>query len=130
MPRIGVCPSITGESWFGVDLTARPVPSQTSHVQPEPKRLTPASFTAAFRSPTPPKASEIASASSPEGSPPPFGPMISQKSVWLAWPPPLLRTAARLSSGIESMLVSTVSIDCSANSVPSIAALRFVTYAA
>ncbi len=25
--------------------------------------------------------------------------MISQKSVWLAWPPPLLRTAVRLSSG-------------------------------
>ena len=35
----------------------------------------------------------------PTGSPPPSGLMISQKSVWFAWPPPLLRTAARIVLG-------------------------------
>ena len=33
-----------GESGLGVEMTARPVPSQTSHDQPEPKRLMPASI--------------------------------------------------------------------------------------
>ena len=37
--------------------------------------------------------------------------MISQKRVWLAWPPPLLRTAARLSSGSASRLARTSSIE-------------------
>ena len=32
----------------------------------------------------------------------PPGLMISQKSVWLAWPPPLLRTAVRMLSGTLS----------------------------
>jgi hypothetical protein len=41
----------------------------------------------------------IASPSEPDGSPPPFGPMIVQNSAWLAWPPPLLMTAWRIDSG-------------------------------
>ena len=44
--------------------------------------------------------SVIASAISPLGSPPPLGFMIFQNMVWLTWPPPLLRTAARMSSGM------------------------------
>jgi hypothetical protein len=55
---------MTGLSWFGVDMTARPVPSQTSHVQPEPNRFTPASLTAVLSSSTPPNVSPIAAARS------------------------------------------------------------------
>jgi hypothetical protein len=53
--------------------------------------------------------------------------MISQNNEWFAWPPPLFRTAARLSSGMMSMLVSTASSGRSIHSVPSSAALRLVT---
>jgi len=49
MPRSGVSPSITGVSWFGVDFTASPVPSQTNHVQPEPNRFTPGTLALAQR---------------------------------------------------------------------------------
>src|ERR1700752_3519168 len=55
MPSSGVLPSITGESWFGVDSTARPVPSQTSHYQPEPNRLIPASTICCLRKSNAPK---------------------------------------------------------------------------
>src|SRR6187431_1009045 len=130
MPRRGTSVSMSGVSWFGVDLTASPVPSQTSHVQPEPNRLTPASFTCFFSSSALPNTSEIASASAPTGSPPPSGDMISQNSEWFACPPPLLRTAVRLSSGMASRFASTDSIGWSIHSVPSSAAFRFVTYAA
>jgi len=78
-----VRPSMSGESWFGVDSTASPAPSQTSHVQPEPKRFAPASFTCVRSASRPPNVPLIASARSPDGSPPPFGPMIRQKREWL-----------------------------------------------
>ena len=55
--------------------------------------------------------------------------MISQNSVWFAWPPPLLRTAVRLSSGMISRFARTDSMGRSIHSVPSSAAFRFVTYA-
>ena len=42
----------------------------------------------------------MASAMGPVGSPPPWGFMIFQNMVWLTWPPPLLRTAPRMSSGM------------------------------
>jgi len=35
----------------------------------------------------------------PVGSPPPWGFMMFQNMVWFTWPPPLLRTAPRMSSG-------------------------------
>jgi hypothetical protein len=53
--------------------------------------------------------------------------MISQKSVWLAWPPALFRTAVRISSGIASRLASTDSTELSAHSVPSRALLALST---
>jgi hypothetical protein len=84
MPRIGVFPSVSGESWFGVEVTTSESPSTTSHAQPLPNRLTPASFTCSASCCTPPKVELIASTSSPSGSPPPAGLMISQKNEWLA----------------------------------------------
>src|SRR4051794_6134866 len=129
MPSSGVCPSISGVSWFGVERTSSPEPLHTSHVHPEPKRLTPASFSAALSWSASPNASLIAASRSPEGSPPPFGCMICQKSVWFACPPPLLRTAMRLSSGIRSRLWSNCSSGRSAHSVPSSALFRLSTYA-
>ena len=101
--------------------------STTSHVQPEPNRFTPASLICALSASGSPKASLIAASSAPEGSPPPRGCMICQNIEWFQCPPPLLRTAARLSSGIEARFVITSSIDRSAHSVPSSAAFRFVT---
>ena len=50
-----------------------------------------------------PKSALICLAMSPVGWPPMpdelAGPMMLQNMVWLEWPPPLLRTAARISSG-------------------------------
>ena len=74
----------------------------TSQAQPEPKRVVAAALKAALRpfSPSrPPKAFWMASPRAPTGSPPPFGEMMFQKKVWLAWPPALLRTAVRMDSG-------------------------------
>ena len=53
-------PSMIGESWFGVERTASPVPSQTSQLQPEPKRFTPASFTCVLSSSSEPNVPLIA----------------------------------------------------------------------
>src|SRR6266498_1725019 len=125
MPSTGVSPLLIGESWFAVETTARPVPSWISQVQPEPKRLTPASFTAALSSSRPPKVDSIAEPSDPLGSPPPLGLMISQKKLWFAWPPALLRTTVRLSSGSRSKVVSTSSTGRSAHSVASSALLAY-----
>ena len=41
----------------------------------------------------------MASAALPVGAPPAFGASSVQNSEWLAWPPPLLRTAVRMASG-------------------------------
>ena len=87
----------------------------------------PASISCRFSSSTESKVSAIAAASSPSGSPPPSGPMISQKSVWFAWPPALLRTGIRLSSGSESRFASTSWTGLSAQSVPSSAAFALST---
>ena len=76
-----------------------------------------------------PKVSEMASAALPEGEPPPFGPMIDQKSEWLAWPPPLLRTDVRMFSGTGSRSDNIFSIDShSSDFSPLPAALSLVTY--
>ncbi len=65
----------------------------TNHAQPEPKRPVAAVLNSSLKSSKLPNVSSIASLIAPVGSPPAFGPKISQKNVWLAWPPPLLRTA-------------------------------------
>ena len=119
-----------GESWFGVEYTASAVPSQTSQLQPLPKRFTPPSISAAFSWSKPSNVASIASASAPPGgAPPPSGLMICQNSVWFAWPPALLRTAVRFSSGISSRSASTCSTGRSAHSVPASAAFALSTYA-
>ena len=115
-----------GVNRFGSEYTARPVPSQTSQVHPEPNRFTPASLTCPLSSSRPPNVSEIASASAPEGSPPPSGDMISQKSEWFAWPPALLRTGVALSPS-WSRFWRTSSTGLSAHSVPSSAAFALST---
>ena len=116
-----------GLSWLGVPTTARPEPSCTSQAQPEPNWPTPVSFILSWNSENEPNASLIASASAPSGSPPPSGDIDSQNSVWLRWPPPLLRTGPRLSSGTSERLAITSSIGLSASSVPSSAAFALST---
>jgi hypothetical protein len=129
MPRIGVAPSINGLSWFGVEVTWSEPPFTTSHVQPEPKRFTPASFSFALTSSTPSKAAAIAPATAPDGSPPPPGFMTCQKSEWLACPPPLFRAAVRRSSGNRSSCCTSSAIGVPSSSVPSTALFRLSTYA-
>ena len=82
--RDEAAPSISGLSWFGVVTisTAPPLPT-ASHAQPEPK--TPAADAAnlSLNSSNEPKAASIFSASTPDGAPPAFGPMIVQNMQWL-----------------------------------------------
>ena len=51
----------------------------------------------------PPNAALIASATLPVGAPPAFGAIHFQNMLWFQWPPPLLRTAVRMSSGMLLM---------------------------
>ena len=74
-----------------------------------------------------PKAASIAPARSPEGAPPPLGPITVQNSVWLAWPPPWFCTAARLPSGTEPRLLRMDSIDWFSRSVPATASFSLPT---
>ena len=62
-----------------VERASSPDPFQTSQLQPLPKRVTPFCTIVCLRSAKLPNAEPIASASAPLGSPPPFGPMFSQK---------------------------------------------------
>ena len=71
----------------------------TNQAQPEPKRVAPAFANSSLNASKLPNFASIAVASSPTGCPPPFGDRIVQKNVWLACPPPLLRTAVRIASG-------------------------------
>jgi len=64
-----VSPRISGESWLAVDVTARPVPSWTSHAQPLPKRAAPAALTCRLSSRIDPNVASIASPSGPAGRP-------------------------------------------------------------
>src|SRR5436853_7400396 len=109
MPRIGVWPSETGESWFGVLVTLSSPLSTTSHDQPEPNRFTPASVSCFFSSSKLPNVELIASPSSPLGAPPPLGESTVQNSEWFAWPPALLRTGPCLSAGSDESCLSTFS---------------------
>ncbi len=69
----------------------------------------------------------IASPSSPAGSPPPSGFMLRQNMQWLYWPPALLRTVARRSSGSSPSLVRISFGRTSSQSVPASAALALST---
>src|SRR4029079_19409421 len=62
----------------------------------------------------PPKVELIADPRSPDGAPPPVGPIISQHIHWFAWPPPLLRTAVRTDSGtpLRFRIRSSIDLDC------------------
>ena len=89
-----------GLSWLAVEVTASlPSLPQTSQAQPEPNRVAPALAKASLNAAKPPSSPVMAVAIAPVGSPPPPGFMICQKSEWLAWPPPLFRTAVRIPSG-------------------------------
>lgn len=67
----------------------------------------------------------------PEGAPPPSGDRAVQKPLWLACPPPLLRTAVRMSSGTLSSVATRVQMSGASNSgCLSRAAFKLVTYAA
>src|SRR3954453_22164090 len=98
-----------GLSWLGVLVSFSCPPSSTSHVQPEPNWPTPLASNSSLKESKEPNASLIASASSPDGSPPPAGLMDSQKRLWLAWPPPLLRKTVCLSSGSDDREARTSS---------------------
>ena len=67
----------------------------------------------------------------PEGAPPALGPRIFQKREWLAWPPPLLRTAPRISAGtaFKSRIKSSTDFR-SRSGLPARALLTLATYAA
>ncbi len=71
----------------------------TIQLQPLPNCVKPLSFTFALKPAKSPNAALIASAIWPVGSPPAFGPMISQNSEWLWCPPPLLMTACLIPAG-------------------------------
>src|SRR3954454_6839465 len=116
-----------GESWLGGLVSLSCPPSSTSHVQPEPNCPTPLASNCSLKSSNEPNASLIASPSSPLGSPPPSGLIDSQKRLWLAWPPPLLRTTPCLSSGSDERLCRTSSIGLPSHSVPSRAPLALST---
>ena len=88
-----------GESWFAVEYAWRPEPSQTSHVQPEPKRVTPFCVIVSLRASTPPNVVADRVGERAGGLAAAVGLMTCQKSEWFACPPALLRTAACLSSG-------------------------------
>ena len=87
-------------SWFGVDVTSRVPPLETSQPQPEPKRAMPACESFSLKASkrrrpvrSPPRGHRgLASAT---------GAHDCQKSEWLAWPPALFRTGPRLSGSLS-----------------------------
>src|SRR6186713_182373 len=101
---MGVFPSISGLSWFGVLVMDSFPPSFRSHTQPLPNRPAPALAHCSLNASKLPNAPLIASAALPVGAPPAFGAIHVQNFVWFQCPPPLLRTAVRMSSGTLAML--------------------------
>src|SRR5689334_8648691 len=78
-----VLPAANGVSALLVVSMATPPSSVlTSQAQPEPNWPTAASLNFFWKSETVPKARVIASASAPDGSPPPLGDIEFQKKVW------------------------------------------------
>src|SRR6185295_4199072 len=103
-PRMGAdLPSISGLSWFGELVIDSLPPSFISHTQPLPKRPAPAFAHSSLNLSKLPNAALIPSATLPVGAPPAFGAIHFQNMLWFQCPPPLLRTAVRIASGIVLM---------------------------
>ncbi len=100
-----------GLSWLGVLSMASELLSATSQPQPLPNRPAQALANCSLNWLKPPNALVMASASAPEGSLAPPGAIVSQNIVWLACPPPLLRTGVRIASGRLSSPRSSSSSD-------------------
>src|ERR1044072_8456469 len=96
---MGFLPSISGLSWLVVLTMETLPPSLSSHTQPLPKRPAPALPHSVLKLSKLENAALIASAILPLGAPPAFGAIHFQNCEWFQWPPPLLRTAVRMSSG-------------------------------
>jgi hypothetical protein len=80
-------------------------PAFTSQAQPEPKRVAAAWPNFSLKASKPPNVPVMAWATLPTGAPPPPGFISVQNSEWLAWPPPLLRTAVRMFFGNDGEVV-------------------------
>src|SRR3712207_4762716 len=96
----GVLPSMRGESWLAVvSIESEPSGAEINHAQPEPKSAPGAAAAAhcSLNASNEPNEEFMAFASSPVGSPPPLGLMISQNIAWLECPPPLFLTAVLMS---------------------------------
>src|SRR5688500_1768614 len=91
---------MSGLSWFGVLLIASVPASSTSYNQLLPKRAAAALPHSALKLSKLPNAALIACAALPVGAPPAVGAIHVQNFEWFQWPPPLLRTAVRIPSGI------------------------------
>src|ERR687895_563197 len=74
-------------------------PSLSSHTQPLPNRPAPALPHSSLNLSKLPNDFVIASPAAPVGAPPAFGAIHFQNWLWFQCPPPLLRTAVRMSSG-------------------------------
>src|SRR5580658_2444777 len=99
MPRIGLWPRVSGLSWLGVvSMASAPSEPFTSQAQPLPKTLMAAAPSLSWNDESEPNLASIALDSSPVGAAPPL-PSVGHQKEWLAWPPPLLRTAVRAASG-------------------------------
>jgi len=97
-----------------------------SQAQPLPKRVSAALVKASLNFSKPPSCDSIALPTSPTGAPPPLGDITVQNRLWLAWPPPLLRTGPCRFSGSDLVFLTSSSTGRSAYSVPSSAALTLL----
>src|SRR5699024_703089 len=129
IPRIVVFSSIPCICRLAVLLISILPLSTTSQPQPDPKRPAAALSNCSLKASKLPNVELILSAKSPEGSPPPFGEITFQNKLWLACPPPWLRTAVLTSSGTESMFFNNSSTDFPSNALfPSTAPFKPPTY--
>src|SRR5439155_22155186 len=102
----------------------------SSHTHPLPKRPAPALPHSVLKLSKLVNDELIASPILPVGAPPALGAIHFQNCEWFQWPPPLLRTAVRMSSGTELMPRHSSSrlFEFSSGCFSS-AAFKFVTYA-
>jgi len=81
-----------------------------SHAHPLPNCVAPAAENCALNSSKLPKSRSMAMARSPDGFPPQFGPMLSQKKVWLTTWAALLKVAAGDPLFHDFIMISTTSM--------------------